>query len=244
MEWRVLKRDKLFVVFRNLIVIEALFYLTFLVLALVADWVDVYEGFAVSGYVRFEVVEFFILILSQLGLITLVFAKSLNEEKSVEEIIKTGEHEKLEFKTSLRWDIKRNTINKDLERAVMKTVAAFLNSDGGQLLVGVDDNGESVGLENDIATLVRQDTDGFENHFNNIFNSMIGAEFRRFVKLTFESIDGKVVCLANVGSSHKPAYLKTGDGENFYIRTGNVSTPLKMSEVATRSEERRVGKEC
>ena len=71
------------------------------------------------------------------------------------------------------------------------------------------------------------------SHFNNIFNSMIGAEFRRFVKLTFESIDGKVVCLANVGSSHKPVYLKTGVGEDFYIRTGNVSTPLKMSEAAT-----------
>jgi len=101
------------------------------------------------------------------------------------------------------------------------------------LLIGVDDGGEPVGLENDIATLVRQNADGFENHFNNIFNSMIGAEFRRFVKLKFDSVNGKVVCLANVEPSHKPAYLKTGDGENFYIRTGNVSTPLKMSEVAT-----------
>ena len=233
MKLKTLKRDKLFVVFRNLIVVEALFYLTFLVLALVADWGDAYESFAVSGYVRFEVVEFFMLILSQLGLITLVFAKSLNEEKGIEEIIKSGEHEKLEFKTSLRWDIKQNMVNKELEKAVMKTVAAFLNSDGGHLLIGVDDGGEPVGLENDIATLVRQNADGFENHFNNIFNSMIGAEFRRFVKLKFDSVNGKVVCLANVEPSHKPAYLKTGDGENFYIRTGNVSTPLKMSEVAT-----------
>ncbi|HXK41120.1 MAG TPA: ATP-binding protein [Candidatus Paceibacterota bacterium] len=233
MKFRTLKRHKLFVVFRNLIVVEALFYLTFLVLALAADWGDVYEGLAVSGYVRFEVVEFFMLILSQLGLITLVFAKTLNEEKNIEEIIKSGEHERLEFKTSLRWDSKRDMVNKELEKAVMKTVAAFLNSDGGHLLIGVDDSGEPMGLENDITTLAKQDTDGFENHFNNIFNSMIGAEFRRFVKLTFESIDGKVVCLANVGSSHKPVYLKTGVGEDFYIRTGNVSTPLKMSEAAT-----------
>ena len=233
MEWRVLKRDKLFVVFRNLIVIEALFYLTFLILALSADWGDVYEGFVVSGYVRFEVVEFFLLILSQLGMITLVFAKTLNEEKDIEEIIKSGEHEKLEFKTSLRWDAKRNMVNKELEKAVMKTIAAFLNSDGGRLLVGIDDGGEPVGLENDIATFIRQDIDGFENHFNNLFNGMIGAEFRRFVKLKFDKIDDKMVCLANVESSHKPVYLKTGDGENFYIRTGNVSTPLKMSEVAT-----------
>ncbi len=228
-----MKGNKLFVVFRNLIIVEALFYLTFLVLALAADWGDISEGLAVSGYVRFEVVEFLLLILSQLGLITLVFIKSLNEEKSIEEIIKSGEHEKLEFKTSLRWDVKRDTVNRELEKAVMKTVAAFLNSDGGHLLIGVDDGGQPVGLENDIATLVKQDADGFENHFNNIFNSMIGPEFRRFVKLRFDNIGGKTVCSVNIEPGRKPAYLKTGDGENFYIRTGNVSTPLKMSEVAT-----------
>ncbi|MBI4158139.1 MAG: ATP-binding protein [Candidatus Yanofskybacteria bacterium] len=233
MRFKTLKGNKLFVVFRNLIIVEALFYLTFLVLALAADWGDIYEGLAVSGYVRFEVVEFLLLILSQLGLITLVFIKSLNEEKSIEEIIKSGEHEKLEFKTSLRWDVKRDTVNRELEKAVMKTVAAFLNSDGGHLLIGVDDGGQPVGLENDIATLVKQDADGFENHFNNIFNSMIGPEFRRFVKLRFDNIGGKTVCSVNIEPGRKPAYLKTGDGENFYIRTGNVSTPLKMSEVAT-----------
>ena len=233
MRLQVLRRDKLFVVFRSLIVVEALFYLTFLVLALTADWGDVYEGLAVSGYVRFEVVEFFLLTLSQLGLITLVFTKSLNEEKDIEEIIKFGEREKLEFKTSLRWDVKRGAVNKELEKAVMKTIAAFLNSDGGHLLIGVDDSGEPVGLGNDIATLVRQDADGFENHFNNLFNNMIGAEFRRLVKLTFDRVNGKTVCLTEVEPSYKPVYLKIGENEDFYIRTGNATTPLKMSEVAT-----------
>ena len=233
MKIRALSTNKLSVVFRNLVIFEALFYFVFLVLALAADWGHVYESLAVSGYVRFEVVEFFMLILSQLGLITLVFAKSLNEERSIEEIIKSGEHEKLEFKTSLRWDAKLGAVNKELEKAVMKTVTAFLNSNGGHLLIGVNDRGELVGLENDITTLVRQDVDGFENHFNNLFNSMIGAEFRRFVKLTFNKVGDKTICLTEIESSHKPVYLKTGDDENFYIRTGNVSTPLKMSEVAT-----------
>ncbi|OGN08516.1 MAG: hypothetical protein A2750_02215 [Candidatus Yanofskybacteria bacterium RIFCSPHIGHO2_01_FULL_45_42] len=233
MRLQVLRRDKLFVVFRNLLVVEALFYLTFLVLALAADWGDVYEGLAVSSYVRFEVVEFFLLILSQLGLITLVFVKSLNEEKDIEEIIKSGEHEKLEFKTSLRWDINQNQVNKELEKAVMKTVTAFLNSDGGCLLIGVNDKGVPVGLENDFVSLVKKDVDGFENHFNNLFNNMIGAEFRRLVKLTFDKVNDKTVCLTEVEPSYKPVYLKIGENEDFYIRTGNATTPLKMSEVAT-----------
>ena len=227
-----LRRDKLFVVLRNLIVGEVLFYLSFFGLALSADWGEIYEGSALSNYLRFEIIEFSLLGLAQLGVIIFVFARSLKNE-SVEEIISSGEHEKLEFKTSFRWDVNRNQVNRDLEKAVMKTVAAFLNSDGGQLLIGTDDKGDSVGLESDFASLPKPNADGFENHFNNVFNSMIGPEFRRLVKISFSDIGGKKVCLVDIEPSREPAYLKTGNGEDFYIRTGNVTTPLKISEAAT-----------
>ena len=232
MRLRTIRSKKLFVVLRNLVVADVFIYLAFMALALSADWGEIYEGFVLVRYVPFEVVEFSLLGLSQLALIFLVFMSSLVEEDDIKEILRSGEHEKLEFKTSLRWDMKQNQVNRELEKTVMKTVTAFLNSDGGHLLMGVDDKGEPVGLENDFASLVRQDTDGFENHFNNLFRSMVGPEFRRLVKLKFDDIGGKTVCLASVEPGHKPAYLKTGDGEDFYIRTGNVTTPLKMSEVA------------
>ncbi|OGN22307.1 MAG: hypothetical protein A2918_00085 [Candidatus Yanofskybacteria bacterium RIFCSPLOWO2_01_FULL_42_49] len=233
MRLKTLRRDKLFVVLRNLIVAEALVYLAFLGLALSADWGEMYEGSVLANYLRFEVIEFSFLGLVQLGLIILVFVRSLNEENDIDEIIKSEEHEKLEFKTSFRWDANRNQINKELEKAVMKTVAAFLNSNGGRLLIGVSDKGVPVGLDNDFASLVKKDADGFENHFNNIFNTMIGPGLRRFVKLEFGNISDKTVCLVDIEPSHKPVYLKTGESEDFYIRTGNVTTPLKMSEAAT-----------
>lgn len=219
-------------VLRNLVIAETLVYLAFMGLALSADWGEIYEGSVLARYIRFEIIEFSLLGLVQLGLIILVFTRSLGRENNINELINSGEHEKLEFKTSLRWDAKRDQVNKELEKTIMKTVAAFLNSEGGCLLIGIGDSGEPIGLENDFNSLPKPNADGFENHFNNLFNSMIGAEFRRFVKLTFNSVNSKVVCLANVESSHKPAYLKTENGENFYIRTGNVTTPLKMSEVA------------
>ena len=232
MRLRTMRSKKLFVVLRNLVIAEILVYLAFMALALSADWGRTYESFVMARYVRFEVVEFLFLGLAQLGLIVLVFAKSLNEETDVNEMLKTGEHEKLEFKTSLRWDMKQNQVNKELEKMAMKTVTAFLNSEGGHLLIGVDDKGKPIGLENDFASLTKSDADGFENHFNNIFSSMVGPEFRRLVKLNFNNIENKTICLINVEPGHKPAYLKTGTGEDFYIRTGNVTTPLKMSEVA------------
>lgn len=228
-----MRSKKLFVVLRNLVVAEMLLYLAFMILALSADWGKTYEGFVLARYVRFEVIEFLSLGLFQLGLIVLVFARSLNEESDINEMLKSGEHEKLEFKTSLRWDMKQNQVNKELEKMAMKTITAFLNSEGGHLLIGVDDKGNPTGIENDFASLTRSDADGFENHFNNIFSSMIGPEFRRLVKLNFNNIENKTICLINVEPGHKPAYLKIGTGEDFYIRTGNVTTPLKMSEVAT-----------
>ncbi len=148
-------------------------------------------------------------------------------------LLAQGEHEKLEFKTSLRWDTQGNRVNKNLEKSILKTIAAFLNSEGGYLVVGADDKGTPVGLVADYATLNKPSADGFENHFTNLFNTAIGAEFRRFVKLTFQHLNSKEVCVVRVMPSTKPAYVRMDDNEDFYIRTGNSTTSLKLSETAT-----------
>ncbi|TAL49471.1 hypothetical protein EPN83_00390 [Patescibacteria group bacterium] len=150
---------------------------------------------------------------------------------SILDLILEGENRRLEFKQTFRWDTKRKAVNKDLERSVMKTIAAFLNSDGGNLIVGVSDNGGIAGLEDDIKTLIRKDKDGFENHFNQAFKTTIGAEFRQYVDLSFERIEEKNICLIEVVPSPKPAYVRANGEEEFYIRTGNTTTPLKVSEV-------------
>ena len=152
---------------------------------------------------------------------------------SIEDIISSGEHKHLEFKASLRWDLHQNKINKNLEKTVMKTITAFLNSEGGQLIIGVDDSGNILGLKQDYSSLSKPNADGFENHFTNLFHNMIGPEFRRFVELTIQKPNGTECCLVNVSHSDKPAYLKMDNGEEFYIRTGNGTTPLKLSEAAS-----------
>ncbi len=231
MKFRRLRNKKSWSVLRDLVILEAGAYLVFLGLALAADWGKIYDSFWLARHIRFEIIEFSFLGLFQLGIILFVFVRALSKENDLEEMLRSGEHERLEFKTSFRWDDHRKQINKELEKTVMKTAAAFLNSDGGHLLIGVDDQGRSLGLEKDFASLPKKDADGFENHFNNIFNQMIGPEFRRLVQLSFENVSDKKICLVRVEPSHRPAYLKNGNSEDFYIRTGNVTTPLKMSEV-------------
>src|SRR5690606_28338891 len=88
----------------------------------------------------------------------------------IEDIIAEGEHDGLEFKSSLRWDTKENRLNKDLERIVLKTIAAFNNGygDGGRLIIGVDDDQNVLGLENDYSTLSGNDRDAFQRHLRSL----------------------------------------------------------------------------
>jgi len=54
--------------------------------------------------------------------------------------IKHGETATLEFKSSLRYNIRANRMDKDIENSVLKTIVAFCNTKGGELLIGVSDD--------------------------------------------------------------------------------------------------------
>lgn len=159
-------------------------------------------------------------------------APSIAEEApDIEKLLSGDEHEHLEFKSSLRFDTKNGKVNHDLEKSAMKTVAAFLNTQGGHLVIGVDNARNILGLKQDYKTIQVQNSDGLENHFTQVFNNMIGPEFRHFIKLYFHKVGESEVCVVRVAPSARPAYLKNGNEEHFYVRTGNISTPLKLSEV-------------
>jgi len=217
---------------RDLLLAELAAYGLLMGIALSAHWAKWYRQFALYDYVSFTVLEFTGLAIIQVAIILFVMRRSFGEEKTIHEIIRGNESEQIEFKTTFRWDVKRNQVNKELERGVVKTIAAFLNSEGGSLVIGVDDRREVFGLDPDLSSLTKKNHDGFENHFNNIFRAMIGPEFRRFVRLSFHHINGKYVCLVQVEPAHRPVYVKTEKNEDFFIRTGNATTALKMSEVA------------
>ncbi len=167
---------------------------------------------------------------------------AFRNEPEVARLIAECEHDKLEFKSSLRFDHKTGLANREVEKAAMKTIAAFLNSDGGHLVLGVNDARAPLGLEYDYRTIQRKDADGFENHFTQTFNSMIGPEFRNLVKLWFPKLDGHDLCVVQVLASPRPVYLKADNNEQFYMRTGNISTALKLSEIEAYSRARWPGR--
>ena len=78
-----------------------------------------------------------------------LFDQYLRGHRNAEELIKRGESKTLEFKSTLRWNLKEDRKDQAVTRAVLKTIAAFLNTEGGDLLIGVADDGSIVGIEQD-----------------------------------------------------------------------------------------------
>lgn len=151
---------------------------------------------------------------------------------SPKELISAGEGQYVEFKSSLMWDYRQQRVNKDLYLPVMKNAAAFMNAEGGFVVIGVDDDGRILGLEPDLQSLHKKDTDGFENTFNNAFNKMIGVEYRQFVDVVFPEIEQETICLLRIRPSDAPVFLINKGEESFYIRAGNASQPLSISQAA------------
>ena len=115
----------------------------------------------------------------------------MSEDEKLVHLIEKGESKSLEFKSSLRWDYRENCLNKKLEEVILKSVAAFANSSGGVLLIGVDDSGTVLGLEPDYITLKNPDRDGFELHLRNLASSMYGTFASRNMDVKFIRVRGK-----------------------------------------------------
>ena len=148
------------------------------------------------------------------------------------DLIAEGEGQGLEFKASLMWDYRRQSVNKELYEPVMKNLVGFMNTSGGRLLIGVGDDGALLGIEQDLSTLKKPNTDGFENVFNVAFGNMVGVENRQYVSLAFPQLDDKTICAITVQPSAQPVYLRYQGQEEFYIHAGNASQALPVSKAA------------
>ncbi|PIP34501.1 hypothetical protein COX68_03935, partial [Candidatus Falkowbacteria bacterium CG_4_10_14_0_2_um_filter_41_15] len=106
-------------------------------------------------------------------------------------LISGGENDSVEFKSSLRWDYNQKNTNKVMEYIIAKTISAFLNSNGGKLLIGVSDDGKILGLENDYKTVKSGNKDGFLLQLTQIINNYLGKEFNHYISIRIIEIDGR-----------------------------------------------------
>jgi len=58
----------------------------------------------------------------------------LNDSDKILSLIRDGESKTLEFKQTLTKNIRTNQKDKKIQKATLKTIVAFLNTEGGTLL--------------------------------------------------------------------------------------------------------------
>jgi len=148
-------------------------------------------------------------------------------------LIKSGESHSVEFKSTLRWNLYADRSDKGIENSCLKTVAAYMNTEGGVLLVGVDDDGGIIGLGKDHF----KTEDKQMLHWVNLVKSYLGAEFIPFLRSTIESIGDKRVLVVECLPSSKPVFFKRDNDEAFFVRMTNTTQPLKTSESLAYIEE-------
>jgi schlafen family protein/Eco57I restriction-modification methylase len=155
------------------------------------------------------------------------------ETTALLKLIASGESSRLEFKATARWSIKHNRADKEMEQMVIKTVAAFLNSEGGTLLIGVTDDGEIHGLRDDYKTLGgKQNADIFENWLTSRLLDTMGRDIARLLSTSFATIEGKQICRVDIRRSWRPVFTRDGqNSEQLYVRAGNSTRMLGVSEA-------------
>lgn len=158
----------------------------------------------------------------------------LSEADKIKSIIRKGESKTREFKQSLSLDIRTQTKEKHIEHSAIKTIFAFLNTEGGILLIGVSDAGKITGIDEEIHKFHKKGTDSYLLHFKNLLKHSLGEGAYPLINYRIVQIDGKNVLLIECIKSDTPHYLK---GVNFYVRTNPATDKLegqKMMEYITR----------
>jgi hypothetical protein len=155
-------------------------------------------------------------------------------ENELLQLIEQGETDTLEFKSTLRWNLRSGKAGKEIELACLKTVAAFMNTDGGTLLVGVADDGTVTGIAADNFP----NDDKYLRHFSAIFEQHIGLNFSEFVEFVLLPAKGASVFAVRCRRSPRPVFVTTKKDEMFFIRSGPSSRQLSTSQAIAYLEER------
>jgi len=151
-----------------------------------------------------------------------------SRSNSLAGMIGRGEGPDLEFKSTLRWDLKLGKTNQQVERACLKTISAFLNSNGGVLLIGVKDDGRIEGIESDRFP----NTDKFLLHLWTLIRTSFGTDISPNIQTKLETAETKTVCAVKCSRSGRPVFLRQpGFEEEFYIRIGPGTVALAVSEA-------------
>lgn len=162
---------------------------------------------------------------------------------TVADLLAAGESGSVEFKSTARVNLRTGEKDERMEHVIAKTVAAFLNSDGGVLLIGVDDEGTPLGLDRDLATLKAPDLDRYELWLRDLITTSLGTTAASLVTVDFADVGqdtARTVCRVQMSASPSAVYLRRGKNTppEMWVRTGNSTRQLTVDDAAAYTMQR------
>ncbi len=152
-------------------------------------------------------------------------------QKSIPSLIKEGENQYVEFKRSLRYDYRQVKTDKNNEDIVLRSIAGFMNGEGGILIIGIDNDGDVLGLHNDYWSLKRRNKEGFHQRIIWLVSSRLGKDVSTKIHATFHLLGTNEICSLYVEPANRPVYISVGKETMFYLRSGVVTNSLTTSET-------------
>ena len=154
---------------------------------------------------------------SRIGFVKEIVKSFELTEIQVDELITSSEGKEIERKESFLVDVKTNTVKEWVKDQVVKEVAAFMNSNGGHIVIGQSDNGDIVGLERDLQyientkRLEKDNVDDYKTKMEDYINKkLVDKRLFGLVNILVPKflVGGKTICILKIDKSHKiPALL-------------------------------------
>ncbi len=182
--------------------------------------------------------------------------KSKLVQATLKEHIKEGENHHIEYKASALWsakftndDIKTHkpqssnlhTYGKNISKVIIaKTLAGFLNTDGGTLIIGIKENknndeDEIIGIEVEYINLKDQCQDGYRRMLVDLIKDYFPADIfnhlNQYLQIRFEKVNDNVICGVTAIRSDQRVFLKLKGTDYFYIRTDASTRELHGEEI-------------
>jgi serine/threonine protein kinase len=179
---------------------------------------------------------------------------------NVDALIDAGESDVIEYKSSLHHrygplptDLQKlvelqkmplaqaeKEVRKRLHTAITKTTAAFLNTSGGTLLIGVDDSGTTLGIEPDFEYLGqgKKDADGWLLSLENTLLNALDPEAGRVIRVSLVRHGQQTVAVVYCRPRTHETWHRGASGESFYVRASNSTRELHGSGIVRYIRER------
>lgn len=135
-----------------------------------------------------------------------------------------GESKVVEFKETLAVNLRTSNKDNAMVDSALKTVVAFLNTEGGMLLIGVDDGGNIKGLNPDLKQIKGNSKDKLCLYLKDLIKTRIGEQYFTYIDFRVVDVNGVQLLIVNCAKSATPCFLYE---KEFYVRSGPSSNCLE-----------------